>query len=379
MSVNDLVVLYDSLPELFESRDLSVDFDDTFICLPVENPDSIDDVNLTLSQDFSSSDLEESLRFADVAQVDAPRLPQGVIDMLPTGGPGSPIVSWDANHFPPPDAFAFYLPFHHYYPQFWGIYLTIEGVNWIARELVRRSRGTVDFRTAVRAARIYLYYHEAFHHRVECLATRWEIITRKPLYRTAFDVMYRKTFLTSLCLEETLAEATALAECRKKFGNGSLLVALTSLVSSGLPGYAEGADVKQKFSQVRCEFTEQLHRECFPRLPKTDVTVWKSATHLFDGIANVKSRVNYLVSRSSPLAERAELRLRIGPKALIRKLKSLVGLNYVRSSGSHQIWITDAGARVTIPFHAHDLKVGTLNNIIKQAGVQLTLYEFCSR
>ena len=34
--------------------------------------------------------------------------------------------------YPPPDALAFYLPFHYFHPVWWGVYLLLEGVERLA-------------------------------------------------------------------------------------------------------------------------------------------------------------------------------------------------------------------------------------------------------
>ncbi|MDH5541508.1 MAG: type II toxin-antitoxin system HicA family toxin [Nitrospinota bacterium] len=57
-------------------------------------------------------------------------------------------------------------------------------------------------------------------------------------------------------------------------------------------------------------------------------------------------------------------------KALVR-----AGFKELRQSGSHKILKKD-NFRVTVPMHSRDLKKGTLNNIIEQAG--LTVEEFIS-
>ena len=58
---------------------------------------------------------------------------------------------------PPPDCHAFYLPFHYFYPIWWGVYLLYEGVLWLAHEIVRRSGNEVSPRQAFEAARLFLY------------------------------------------------------------------------------------------------------------------------------------------------------------------------------------------------------------------------------
>jgi len=61
----------------------------------------------------------------------------------------------------------------------------------------------------------------------------------------------------------------------------------------------------------------------------------------------------------------------ITPKKLLKFLEDK-GFYVSRQSGSHVIFHTnmDKNKRVTIPFHSKDLKQGTLNSILKQAGVE---------
>jgi len=58
------------------------------------------------------------------------------------------------------------------------------------------------------------------------------------------------------------------------------------------------------------------------------------------------------------------------PKKLLKFLEEK-GFFVTRQSGSHLILRahTDKSRRVTVPFHDKDLKQGTLNSILKQAGV----------
>ena len=62
----------------------------------------------------------------------------------------------------------------------------------------------------------------------------------------------------------------------------------------------------------------------------------------------------------------------VKPKEAIIALER-AGFTFIRQKGSHRIY-AKGRLSVTIPFHAKDLKRGTLSHIIKQAG--LTLEEF---
>lgn len=61
----------------------------------------------------------------------------------------------------------------------------------------------------------------------------------------------------------------------------------------------------------------------------------------------------------------------VTPKKLLRFLEEK-GFYITRQSGSHLILHTnkDKTKRVTLPIHNKDLKQGTLNSILKQAGVE---------
>lgn len=54
------------------------------------------------------------------------------------------------------------------------------------------------------------------------------------------------------------------------------------------------------------------------------------------------------------------------PKQILRMLEKS-GFRFVRQKGSHRLY-KKVNLRVTVPMHNKDLKPGTLNNILKQAG-----------
>ena len=58
------------------------------------------------------------------------------------------------------------------------------------------------------------------------------------------------------------------------------------------------------------------------------------------------------------------------PKKMIKLLKSN-GFEFVRANGSHQIYKNHQTGRVTtVPFHCKDLKKGTEDKILKDAGLK---------
>lgn len=58
----------------------------------------------------------------------------------------------------------------------------------------------------------------------------------------------------------------------------------------------------------------------------------------------------------------------IKPRQMIKVLEQK-GFRFVRQKGSHRLYKNE-DLRVTIPYHNKDLKPGTLQNILRQAGIK---------
>ena len=97
---------------------------------------------------------------------------------------------------------------------------------------------------------------------------------------------------------------------------------------------------------------------------------------LFDGIANIKSRVNYVISRKSPLASGLPFRPMLPPGKLVKKLQALVGLKFVRHGGNHDVYRSASGVKVAIPRHPRDLGRGLVRKILSEVGLDMGLDEF---
>lgn len=55
------------------------------------------------------------------------------------------------------------------------------------------------------------------------------------------------------------------------------------------------------------------------------------------------------------------------PREVIKALEG-AGFMFVRQKGSHRIYVKE-NLGVTVPYHSHDLRIGTLRHIIKQSGL----------
>ena len=155
--------------------------------------------------------------------------------------------------------------------------------------------------------------------------------------------------------------------------------ALRKIVKDSPPGYSQGVDyVGPAFNEGRNDFSENCQNYCLPHIPKNSPEVWMMANHMFDPLVNIKSRVNYILPISSPLAGRIPSgRWLMTPSSVRKKLKKLTGLKRLNErKGRHPMYETDTGKRIPIPEHARDLGDGLIRSIIRQAGLDMGLREF---
>jgi hypothetical protein len=323
MAVDDLDALRDQMPELFDDRPLPPNWDDDWLIIPIEDPE------FTSSDDVMAVD-DQSLNLPTFAPLDGsvPSSEQftfspefGMPDLGgPSAFPGAPSSHSPSGHASPPDALAFYLPFHYFHPHWWGIYLILEGVQELAKHLSWLSGGLLSPSDCMTIAQLFLYGHEAFHHIVEAFATRLEVSHRVPLYRHGFEKLFQHGFGTDNCLEEALASAYGYRKVKERafrkpnnpLKRKQALEALAKYIRACPPGHRIALKFIRDtdFVQSRLEFAERNHNWALPAIPAKGPLLWLSFPHAFSGISRITSRVNYLVHRDSSLAKRYQLHLR---------------------------------------------------------------------
>ncbi len=393
MAVKDLSVLRDELPEVFKDQKLPESWEDDWVVVHVPKPDN---PTAILSDDYQ---LEESTLFdgldqnTDRISYIAENLICPPYDDIVTAEslfeekfPGSPQgFPSKGGYLPPPDFMAFYLPFHYYYPHQWGIYILLEGQNWLVNLMHQLTENILSHGEALGVARVFLYSHEFFHHIVESFATRLETTHRVPVYKAGFQKYFNRTQGTDDCIEEGLATAYAYKKVKEKcLKNDSrqavVLSALVRYIESLPPGYRIAKDYlnNREFDGLRFQFSEDNHLESFPKIPGKSPQLWRNSPHAFHGFANVKSRVSYIIPVGSPLINRMKFGRPLNYRQFTKKLVALAGLKPTtpKKKGGHPIWITPNGKRIPIPNHSSDLGLGLMAKIIKQVGLEMSYKEF---
>jgi predicted RNA binding protein YcfA (HicA-like mRNA interferase family) len=145
------------------------------------------------------------------------------------------------------------------------------------------------------------------------------------------------------------------------------------------PGYRLGIKLSKTFKATQARLAEVNFRESLPTQPKSKERVWESMGHLFDGLSNIRGRVNYILHRHSPLLARARMRPLLPPTKLIKKLDEAVSIVFVRHGANHDIYRTGRGQTIPIPRHPRDINKGLLRKILREAGIDIGLSEFLAR
>lgn len=247
-SIDHLQILKSEFPVLFEDVPPNESWNEDYVIVPIDNPETSflrpkesNDPLTIFWNDLSETNNPVDFISPMIREVDKNRVEGFSSDFRVGKVYGGAAWDSDSGSFAlPPDALAVYLPFHFFYPEWWGIYIFHEGLEYLQNQIIKRSGGKVKADLALVAAKLFLYYHEAFHHQTECFATRWELTHRVPLYKSGFSELYTKTLNTDNCLEEGLANAYALEKVNSKIKNSSVFEALCYYVLDMPPGYNRG-------------------------------------------------------------------------------------------------------------------------------------------
>ena len=411
-------------PDLFDPKPLNPDWLEGWAVIPVDRPDKPtepirdEDGSSSLTPWLDGPEAEEEEPFDrewnneslypvfDGLGLDPdapPGFPGGPVS--PTViSPGSSVAVGSAGSAS--DCYAFYLPIHFYHPDWWGIYLLADGVEKFAEEIwhaqTTGQRRPLSFRDCRMASRIFLYWHEHYHHQVESFSIRLEVTQRQPLYRNGFTPLYRQTFGTSQCLEEALAEAWAYLKTIRIFDlprtlgkripqsiqdrvaqkRCALERALKKLIKDAPQGYCQGRRYLSATAHKdwQNQLAERYHGASLPHIKNLHPSIWGNSPHAFYGFSNVRSRVNYLIPRNSRIAQRLPLHVwpRLSHRDLVKRLKKLIpNLEKVPARGKHPLKYRTPGQRAfPIPTHPGDLSNKTLGKILKQAGLEMGISKF---
>jgi hypothetical protein len=159
MAVDDLGTLRQQLPEVFDDLPVPDRWDDEWLVVPIEEPE--EGYQDYLHESVGVPGIEQEAASQASADIDARGEQFGDLGVPPGFGtagrfPGGPVTRERSQYYPPPDAFAFYLPFHFFYPTWWGVYLVLEPTLELAAFVRAHSGEKLTIAESLVATRIFL-------------------------------------------------------------------------------------------------------------------------------------------------------------------------------------------------------------------------------
>jgi hypothetical protein len=214
----------------------------------------------------------------------------------------------------------FYRPFHFF--EDWGIFIKATGQ---ARRTISLKRsiendqnqfGNPSIEACYLISKTFTFFHEFYHHKIESLAIKFELITRQAYYTKGFHCLYCNTLNTDRCLEEAFAHTYAYFETYDNLrpylsqmgmtGKQLRQVLKKLIIRESPPGYnlaekiisANNKELAKKyeyyFFEALLKFSFRLNNG-FEITSINDESAWKNFKHATHPILFTENDVTYLI------------------------------------------------------------------------------------
>jgi hypothetical protein len=292
----------------------------------------------------------------------------------------------DKNEEPPEPHCAWYCPIH-FFGHGWGIYIRescilshtwniASYVNWRA---VSASHPSIA-RQLLRSAFYVFFLHEQFHHKVESLGFRLLISTGSDRYRPYKAKVYRASYLTPDCLEESLANA----ESFRRLGERRYIQRVDKPIRDGLrdfmratipaqpPGYAEGVHY----------FPEDTYRDGLYKLqsqtldgaliPTTPIGHWSVAPNMITALMDITDDIYVVLPKGArPIFRPTSVDpgATVSTNALVGALTRHYGYEHVSGGKGSHVKLNKPGAQtIILPGNRPVLSPGVVKHALEAVG-----------
>lgn len=214
---------------------------------------------------------------------------------------------------PPEPQCAWYSPIH-YFGHGWGIYIRERCIFEVAADVAFfvdwsrvRLPSTVIAQQLLRSAFYVFFLHEQFHHKVESLGLRLLVSTNSDRYRPYKARIYRSTFLTSACLEESLANAETLRRLDepryKQRGDPAIRAGLRNFLRAAIalqpPGYREGLKFVPDDDYRAGLYKLQSQVLDVSLAPRTPDASWSVAPNMITAMADISDSIYVVLPKGA--------------------------------------------------------------------------------
>jgi predicted RNA binding protein YcfA (HicA-like mRNA interferase family) len=214
---------------------------------------------------------------------------------------------------PPEPHCAWYSPIH-FFGHGWGIYIREGCVLSIAADIAAvvdwpqpHLSSAVIARQLLRSAFYACFLHEQFHHKVESLGLRLLVATDSDRYRPYKAKVYRPTFLTSDCVEESLANAESLRRLDERRYvqriDPAIRAGLRKFVRAAIvaqpPGYAEGLNFVRDEDYRAGLYKLQSQILNASLTPRTPGASWAIAPNMITALADISEGIYVVLPKGA--------------------------------------------------------------------------------
>ena len=283
---------------------------------------------------------------------------------------------------PSADVPAFYLPWHHFNENTWGIYLIIEGIEFVGHGLHFLAHRWLTLAECNRIAKIFLFHHEAYHNAVETFSARLETSHRRPFYTTGLRRLYA-TVTKVTPHEEALANAYSVRKVRsqafalesnrqiRKWKREVAFLTLRRYIELSAPPYSYAKDLLPRRGNSFLIAQPQFQEEALAAtlgIAKLNPRIWNAAPRALHPSLVRNGAFSYVIGKRHPLANRVKASVRyFDRRKFIQRLKREIPGTIV-AGGKHPIYETADGRRIPVP--TGKLRIGTADAILKECGLK---------
>ncbi|WP_200342369.1 type II toxin-antitoxin system HicA family toxin [Rhodovibrio sodomensis] len=281
---------------------------------------------------------------------------------------------------------AWYCPIH-FFGYDWGIYIrescvldyalgVASYVNWSRVSIPRANIPKHLLRCGFYA----FFLHEQFHHKVESLGFRLLVATRQDRYRPYKRNVYRKTFLTSACIEEGLANADSyrrLAESRyKKRLDPAILFGFREFLDESIRAQPAGYNLGMTYS-ADPEYHNRLHELQSQVLdgkasPVTPPRNWSISPKVITSLAPISAEIYMVLPRGArPIFNPTTVDpgVSASTEAVIKALTRHYGYTCSRGAKGSHVKLEKAGApTIVLPGNRKTLTPGAMKHALDAVG-----------
>jgi hypothetical protein len=281
---------------------------------------------------------------------------------------------------------AWYCPIH-FFRHGWGIYIRESCILSCAKEvalyvnwrLITAPHASIA-RQLLRSAFYVFFLHEQFHHKVESFGFRLLISTASDRYRAYKSKVYRPTYRTKDCLEESLANA----DSYRRLGEARYTQRVDRPIREGLrdllkasfsvqpPGYAEAKRYLSETAYRDGLFKLQSQILDGALAPTTPAGRWSLAPNMITALTDITDDIYVIL----PVGARPIFRptsvdpgATVSTRALVGALTRHYGYQHVAGGKGSHVKLKKPGAQtIIIPGNKAVLSPGVVKHALGAIG-----------